>query len=348
MAPANPASAWTQRLPRVDQPVVDPAFDRAKLHAPEEPAIAFRFTSEPNQDGLTSWDVSKPATEILRPLYPGPDRPETVGSRSSIVIDPGWAAAHDRNWHWQVMPDGLIYRSYLAGVKESRFTCALIRERDWGWIWDATLGGRVGLFRYGTADSRQPEGWQLDIEGAAFPRLDFEHRRNVISTDFRVGTPLTYGTKRFRFKFSYYHLCAHLGDEYLLSYPGTRRINYVRDSLVWGTSFYWTPDLRLYAEAAWSFITLGGAEPWEFQFGVDFSPAQPNGFSGSPFFAINGHLREEVDFGGNLSVQTGWQWRGYSGHLLRLGMQYFNGMSDSFEFFDRHEEKIGMGLWYDY
>ena len=37
---------------------------------------------------------------------------------------------------------------------------------------------------------------------------------------------------------------------------------------------------------------------------------------------LNSHLREEVDFGGNVVVQAGWQWRGRGpGHLIRIGME---------------------------
>ena len=61
------------------------------------------------------------------------------------------------------------------------------------------------------------------------------------------------------------------------------------------------------------------------------------------FFAVNAHLREENDYGGNFTVQTGWQWRGRTGHLLRLGMQYFNGMSEQYEFYNKFEEQIGVG-----
>ena len=249
---------------------------------------------------------------------------------------------------WQLLPDGLIYRSYLAGVKESRFASAWVHERELGWIWDIALGGRVGLLRYGTCLSDRPEGWQIDFEGAAFPRLDLEHGREVVATDFRAGVPLTYGCGRFQTKFAYYHLSSHLGDELMVRRGSLARINYVRDVLVWGASYYWTDDLRLYGEAGWAFDTDGGAEPWEFQFGIDYSPAIPSGLYGAPFFAINGHLREEVDFGGNLVVQAGWQWRGDSGHLFRAGMQYFTGKSDQFEFYDEYEEKLGLAIWYDY
>jgi hypothetical protein len=118
--------------------------------------------------------------------------------------------------------------------------------------------------------------------------------------------------------------------------------------IVWGHSFFLTRDIRLYGEAGWAFTYDGGTEPWEFQFGLDYSPAELTGQRGSPFVAVNGHLRQEFDFGGNIVVQTGWQWRGYSGHLFRIGMHYFQGMSDQWEFFDQFEDKLGFGLWYDF
>ena len=48
-------------------------------------------------------------------------------------------------------------------------------------------------------------------------------------------------------------------------------------------------------------------------------------------------------------VQCGWAWRG-EGHnrLIRTGLHYFNGKSSQFSLFDRHEQQIGFGLWYDY
>jgi hypothetical protein len=258
------------------------------------------------------------------------------------------ATAGSEDWSWQVLPEGLVYRSYLAGRKEPRFASAWVYEENLGWIWDVTLGGRAGILRYGTEDALRPQGVELDIEGAGMPRLDMEHGEDVVSADFRFGVPLTYGVGRYQTKFGFYHLSSHLGDEYMLRYPDARRINYSRNALVWGHSYYLMDDVRLYAETAWAFSTDGGAKPWEFQFGVDYSPVTGTGFRGAPFAAINSHLREDVRFGGNMVFQTGWQWRGDSGHLFRMGMEYFNGMSEQFEFYDRFEKKVGMGIWYDF
>ncbi len=258
----------------------------------------------------------------------------------------------DDTWTTQFLPDSLIYPAYLAGMKESRFASMWVHEREAGWIWDITLGGHVGILRYGTEGNSglpRPNGWQLDIEGAAFPRLDLEHQSDLIASDFRFGIPLSFGYNRYQTKLAFYHLSSHLGDEYMLRFPNVDRINYSRNSFVWGNAYYLTDALRLYAETAWACYTNGGAKPWEFQFGVDYSPTElTRSFRGVPFFAVNTHLREEVDFGGNLVVQTGWQWRGLAAHLLRFGIQYFNGKSEQFEFFREHEEKLGLAVWYDY
>ncbi|MGC3968639.1 MAG: DUF1207 domain-containing protein [Pirellulales bacterium] len=104
----------------------------------------------------------------------------------------------------------------------------------------------------------------------------------------------------------------------------------------------------VYGEAGWAFHS-DVSEPWEFQFGAEYSPLTKPGLGGAPFLAVNGQLRQELDFGGNVVVQAGWQWRARNrGHLFRVGMQYYNGKSDQFEFYDQGENKVGVGLWYDY
>jgi hypothetical protein len=263
------------------------------------------------------------------------------------VAPPSQGACGDE-WHWQLLPDGLIYRSYLAGFKEPRMHSLWAEDEELGSIWDIALGGRVGLLRYGDSNDAMPDGWQLDLEGAAFPRLDLDEDRDLVAADFRAGMPLTFGDGPWRSKLAYYHLSSHLGDEFMLKNPTVTRYNYSRDVMVLGQSYYLNPDWRVYGEAGWAFYSDVGGE-WEFQFGVDYSPFEAGGPGGSPFAAMNAHLREEVDFGGNLVAQLGWQWRQMaSGHLLRIGVEYYNGKSDQFEFFNRFENKVGLAVWYDY
>ncbi len=260
----------------------------------------------------------------------------------------GFEPAYSDAWRPQLLPTGLIYRSYLAGQKEPRFRGVWAYEKNAGWIWDITLGGRVGLFRYGTVGSQRPEGFQIDIEGAGFPRLDLEENNDLISADFRFGIPVTYGTEWYQVKLAYYHLSSHLGDEFLLKTPGFPRLNYSRDVFVVGQSFNVTEALRLYGEFGWAF-EHEVSDSLELQFGAEFSPPCSTGLHGQPFAAIGGHLREEVGFGGNVVVQAGWAWRSRSDSgLFRMGMEYSYGKSEQFSFFDATESRVGLGMWYDY
>jgi hypothetical protein len=287
------------------------------------------------------------------PLAPGDGVPYVTDGYSCAGQPTDWQGmpGGQELYSWQLLPTSLIYRSYLAGVKESRFAGVLNYSDDrGGWLLDVTLGGRVGIVRFGSEDNLRPEGWQLDIEGAAFPRIDLEQESwDLESADFRFGVPLTYGYGPYQMKIAYYHESAHAGDEFVLRNPGFTRINYSRDAIVWGHSYFVTDNFRIYGEAGWAYQTDGGSEPWELQYGFEYSPFWPTGLYGTPFFAANGHLREELDFGGNASVQAGWQWRGRtSSRLLRAGVQYFNGHTAQYQFFRRNEELIGLGLWYDY
>ena len=150
-------------------------------------------------------------------------------------------------------------------------------------------------------------------------------------------------------KFGYAHLSSHLGDELVMRDPAAldERVNYVRDAFVFGTSYYLHPMWRKYGEVGWAFHNSGGAQPWERSSGRSFS-ARADGPAGSPFFAVNGRMREEHDFGGDVTVQAGWLRRGGFGQTMRVAAHYYNGKSSQFQFFDQAEEQIGLGLWYDF
>jgi hypothetical protein len=295
------------------------------------------------------------ATLPLRAQLPDPTALDVFPGPPSIPLDQPPAgdevfvfpsAPASSPYEWTLLPDGLIYPSYLGGVKEPRLGSVWNHVQGRGWVWDIALGGKVGLIRWGDQTGPRPEGWQLDVDGVAFPRLDLENNADLNCTDYRAGIALTRGSGKFATKFGGYHLSSHVGDEYLILNPTFQRINYSRNALLLGESYWMTDAVRFYGEAGWAFDNDGGSEPWEFQFGMDYSPVTPGG---APFFTVNGHLREEVGFGGNLAVESGWQWRRLgSTHLFRVGGQYYNGKSRELEFFNEHEHQLGMGIWYDY
>ncbi len=282
---------------------------------------------------------ASPYPPVAPPAYPAP----VFGERR----DPWDTPSAGLPWEWQAMPEGLIWRSYLAGVKEPRFALATGSQAPYGTIWDATLGARFSLIRYGTRTAYRPEGFEVDLEGAALPRLQpAEPSSPLVSCDYRIGVPVTYCVGPWQFKTGYYHVSAHLGDEYMIRHPGIKRINYVRDSLMFGVGYWYSEALRLFAEFDYAPGVGGGAQPGEFQFGFDYSPPVRHG---APFLAAYGDLRQELKYGGYFVVQTGWQWRGGAAmHTFRLGVQYINGQSSQYEFYNLFEQHVGFGLWYDF
>lgn len=252
-------------------------------------------------------------------------------------------------WGWTLLPSDIIYKSYLAGEKEARIKGVWLHEKGRGWLWDIALGGRAGIIRYGSKGVTPPSGIQLDIEAVAFPRLDFEHHRDLEASDFRFGIPLTWSRGPYEAKFAYYHISDHIGDEFLERVPGSVRRNYSRDSMVLGGGYYPHDDIRLYAEIEYGFFVYGGAEPWAIQFGAEYSPIARNGIFGTPFAALNIHLREELDWNGSVNSQLGWQWRSEeNNHIFRMGLQARSGATNQYTFLGNNEQQFGFGLWYDF
>jgi len=252
-------------------------------------------------------------------------------------------------WQWTVLPDGLLWHSYLAGLHEPRISTVFLGDDDENGYWDATLGGRVGLLRYGTPQSVGGRGWQWDVEGGVITRLNILESEDVDSMDYRFGTILTTRQGEWGAKLGYFHISSHVGDEYMVRNPTYQRVNYVTESLVGALSYHPNQRWRLYGELAIAVKRSGGAKPLQFQTGFEYIASPKTRTSGSPFTAMNVDLREAVDFDPSVSIQTGWQWQGtYSERRFRTGLQYFHGPSSQFQFLRNVEHHLGFGVWYDY
>jgi hypothetical protein len=295
---------------------------------------------------------------LEEPYEPGTFLPDAGGAPPPGYPDPFadlWAL---RPWSWHLLPNNVIYTSYLAGPKEPRLASVWYDDTgpdpfdpgiQNGWMWDMTAGARVSILRYGSDPVLHPQGFEVQVEGAAFVRLDPGDEIDLRSSDYRFGIPLVFGIGRWQTKLGYYHMSAHLGDESLLKHLDFTRVNYLRDAIVWGNSYYVFDWMRVYGEMGYSFNNDGGSEPWEFQFGTELVQARPTGIHGAPFLAVNGMSRQELDWGGNVCVQTGWAWRGWrSARLLRIGFEYLYGADPQYEFVFDDQNRYGVGVWYDF
>ncbi len=252
-------------------------------------------------------------------------------------------------FEFQVLPKGLLYRSYIAGEKEPRFNAIWLNESRRGLVWETQLGGRVGLLGYTNFDEANPRAWQLDLEGGAQARVDPQQQSDLEAVDYRFGFLSTWRFGRNAYKAGYYHLSSHIGDEYLLRNPGFQRLNYVRDSAIVGMTHSLTDDMQIYGEVAYAAGHEDGAEPLELQYGYQYTPLRAYGLKGAPYFGINGHTRQDFHWITSVNTVAGWQWRGEeSNHLFRLGLQYYSGPALQWQFAGRNETLCGAGMWFDY
>jgi len=265
-----------------------------------------------------------------------PPRPSAQGPASSRKV-------------WQLLPDGVLYSPNIADPKEPRFSAVWLHETGIGWTWEGSMGGRFPIVRYGRPDPNNPEGWQIELEGAAFTRLDVGSGTPLDAVDFKAGVVASWRIGGTALKGGYSHLSSHAGDEFLVRNPGYQRRDYVRDALVAGVRRRVTGTVSVYGELEYAISTHGGAEPLELRVGAEYSVQAPSGWRGAPFVGVNALLRQEFDYRGDVNVLAGWQWSSFeSGPLIRTGVQYYNGHALQYQFFDKNEELLGTGIWFDF
>ena len=130
--------------------------------------------------------------------------------------------------------------------------------------------------------------------------------------------------------------------------PLVHRFNYTRDSAIAGVTYDISDDWQTYGEIAYALSAEDGAEAFEYQYGLQYSPLV-FGLRGAPFAAVNGHTRQDFDWATSVNCQAGWQWRGTdSQHLWRLGVQYYSGPALQYSFPGKHDHLLGGGLWFDF
>lgn len=268
-------------------------------------------------------------------------------SSAPVVVPTSSSMSAGREWYFDLLPEGLIYRPYLAGPKESR-TGIQFYGTDDVWEFDSSIGGQWGLVRLGTQDPVFPLGWQLDMEASAqFRHSDFASQ-NVLTNDIRFGLPLTYSRNNHKTKLGLYFIRSNPSDRLLdmIEDIGDDEF-FQREALVLGHSIYLSDKFRIYGEVGYAFSSVV-SDKWEFQFGAECAPVQKTGILGAPFLAANAYLREEVDYGGIFNFQAGWAWRKRSGRLFRIGLHYANGKSNHFALHDLSEQQLGFGIWHDF
>lgn len=245
-----------------------------------------------------------------------------------------------------ILPDGVLYGSYLAGEREARLGGVVLRD-DGRWIGEASLGGRLGLVGLGrAADGRV--SWQFDLEAAALPRFDLSRSQIFEAADFRVGLMVTSRIGRTAIKVGMHHLSSHLGDEFLLREPEQVRADYTRDALVVGAMRDVSDTVQVYGEVGYSGVVHGGAEPFELQAGLQYLATRAPGATRGPFAGANVRVRQEAAEIPSFDFVLGWAWYARErAHTVRVGFYAHHGRPLQYSFVGGRQTALGFGVWFE-
>jgi hypothetical protein len=256
----------------------------------------------------------------------------------------------------RLFPRGQIFDPLHADVRWPHFSAAYQRFLDHPELVNlgaVSFGETFTLLRN---ESPYLENlWELGIQAAVHALFDFDsYSRNLVNADYSVGLPLTYRYRTFSAMLRLFHQSSHLGDEYLIANPDTRRINLSYEQL----------DLLLSQDLPWGFRVYAGGgfmvhvndpddlDPWSVQYGLELtSPWTFAGGYARPVAYLDLHNRQESDWLLDTSVRAGVQFQDPKGFGRRFQflLEYYNGTSPHGQFYTERIRLLGVGVhvYYD-
>lgn len=254
----------------------------------------------------------------------------------------------------QLFPQQHIYPHYTADPLRSTFS-AQTQFYDHTTIadtsrrrFDLKIGGEL-LLVGSPVFSASASGWQVMIDAGFHGQFDADHSEDNIGWDGIYGM---YFTRRLNpawaWRFGMKHISSHVGDE-LMERTGRTRIGYTRQELRAGVA--WSPMTHhtFYFDAGHGHDLRNKElqKPWRAQVGAEYENPQMlwQGQAGW-YGAINVSSYEENDWDLNTSVQLGLLSRREE-RTWRLGLEFYHGRAQLGEFFQDHEQYLGLGLWID-
>lgn len=266
----------------------------------------------------------------------------------SIII------SNDGKYNWHLYPEGKSYPRYIAdprhpqnGLMPVHYYKSEIPDGGKN-RFNLNAGGRFGLLGI-SPKSSECSGLELSIECGLLAQFNTDDHLDNIGWDGLYGLLLAWQcSSKLAFKFATQHDSSHIGDEYIEA-TGTRRIEYTREELAYGVSYFPKDFFRLYFEIGRAYKYKQFMAPYRFQAGFEATgPLTLIKKSSGWYFATDIVSWEENDWSCSTTIQTGIRSQvPYTGRQYRMGVQFYNGRSHIGEFFEYNERYLSLGIWVD-
>lgn len=258
-----------------------------------------------------------------------------------------------------IFPEADVFRPLMADPKQPQFFAAYqtMKARDTN---QSINLGSVGFGEnFGLVGRRNGcDGWQVGVLAGVFAQFDLGSSSiDLINADYVVGIPVSWRSGLFSTRLRLYHQSSHLGDEFLLTNPGVKRVDLSFEAV--------EAILSLDAPGGWGRVYAGGTylvhrEPAALernglQWGVELrgpdlvTPvlvAQLPGLRLTPVLGADFKSFEALSWNVNGNVVGGLEWAKVgSSRRFRLLLNYYHGFAPYGQFFAQKVEWFGVGLY---
>jgi len=197
----------------------------------------------------------------------------------------------------------------------------------------------------------------LGIEAGIFAVFDLDHPEAcMFNTDFYVAALASYAFDRWAFRFRFWHLSSHIGDEFLIAHPDFDRRNLSDEGLDLFVSYQFGRAVRVYAGVGYIWdrdkefpehplYVEGGAEIRVFG-GRDCF----NKLYVQPFFAMHFRSWEEHNHDLDQTYALGVEWSKIQGvgRKFRLFLEYHNGFCKEGQFVRERSDYVALKVTYGF
>jgi len=197
----------------------------------------------------------------------------------------------------------------------------------------------------------------IGVEAGIFSVFDLDHiDACMVNTDFFVAALLTYALDRWSFRFRWWHMSSHLGDEFLLAHPGFDRRNVSDEGMDLFASYQLGQAVRVYGGVGdiYSRDKEFPEHPFYFEWGAEIRVFGCRDCFDKlyvqPFLAMHFRSWEEHDFGIDQTYALGVEWSKIQGigRKFRIFLEYHNGFSKEGQFIRQRCDYFSVKLNYGF
>ena len=191
-----------------------------------------------------------------------------------------------------------------------------------------SFGYQKSIFSWTKAGNK----WiDIGIEGSAITQFEWTNRpgymqRNILSTDFIVGMPVVWHLKPMTFRFRFYHLSSHMGDDYMIrngitSYYRNNN-NYEQFDV---TASYLFRNLRMSIGIGTILRASTERKPLVFSLGAEYLSPLNEKESVSFFTGFFADSKQDNDYKPSINIGTGIKLGKTDRRGLKILATYFHG-----------------------